>query len=125
MTVSGKICIVTGSNSGIGKETALALAEMGATVVMVVRNQEKGEKALAEIIEKTGNKSVSLMLCDMSWMASIRDFAREFKKKYSRLDVLVNNAGGEFGKREVTNEGFERTFAVNYLAPFLLTHELL
>ncbi len=123
--MSGKICIVTGSNSGIGKETAFALAEMGATVVMVVRNQEKGEKALAEIIEKTGNKSVSLMLCDMSSMASIRDFANEFKKKHSQLDVLVNNAGGEFSKREVTPEGFERTFAVDYLAPFLLTNELL
>ena len=123
--MSGKICIVTGSNSGIGKETAFALAEMGATVVMVVRNQEKGEKALAEIIEKSGDKSVSLMLCDMSLMASIRDFAREFKKKYSRLEVLVNNAGGEFSKREVTHEGFERTFAVDYLAPFLLTNELL
>ncbi|HEX7483396.1 MAG TPA: SDR family NAD(P)-dependent oxidoreductase, partial [Candidatus Bathyarchaeia archaeon] len=123
--MSGKICIVTGSNSGIGKETAFVLAEMGATVVMVVRNQEKGEKALAEIIEKTGNKSTSLMLCDMSTLASIRDFAREFKKKYSRLDVLVNNAGGEFSNREVTQEGFERTFAVDYLAPFLLTNELL
>ncbi len=123
--MSGKICIVTGSNSGIGKQTAFALAEMGATVVMVIRNQEKGEKALAEIIEKTGNRSVSLMLCDMSSMASIRDFGREFKKKYSRLDVLVNNAGGEFSKREVTSEGFERTLAVDYLAPFLLTHELL
>ena len=123
--MSGKICIVTGSNSGIGKETALALAEMGAMVVMVIRNQEKGEKALAEIIEKTGNKSVSLMLCDMSSMEAIRDFGREFKKKYSRLNVLVNNAGGEFSKREVTPEGFERTFAVDYLAPFLLTHELL
>ena len=125
MAISGKICIVTGSNSGIGKETAFALAEMGASVVMVVRNQEKGEKALAEIIKKTGNKSISLMLCDMSSMASIRDFAREFKKKYSRLDVLVNNAGGEFSKREVTPEGFERTLAVDYLAPFLLTNELL
>ena len=123
--MSGKICIVTGSNSGIGKETAFALAEMGAAVVMVVRNQEKGEKALAEIIEKTGNKSISLMICDMSLIASIRDFAREFKTKYSRLDVLVNNAGGEFSKREVTPEGFERTFAVDYLAPFLLTYELL
>jgi NAD(P)-dependent dehydrogenase (short-subunit alcohol dehydrogenase family) len=123
--MSGKICIVTGGNSGIGKETALALAEKGATVVMVVRNQDKGEKALAEIIEKTGNKSVSLMLCDMSSKASIRDFSKEFKKKYSRLEVLVNNAGGEFSKREVTPEGFERTFAVDYLAPFLLTHELL
>jgi NAD(P)-dependent dehydrogenase (short-subunit alcohol dehydrogenase family) len=125
LVMSGKICIVTGSNSGIGKETALALAEMGATVVMVVRNQEKGEKALSEIVGQTGNKSVSLMLCDMSSMSSIRDFAREFKKKYSRLDVLVNNAGGEFNKRGVTDEGFERTFAVDYLAPFLLTNELL
>jgi len=106
-------------------ETALALAKMGATVVMVVRNQEKGEKALSEIVVQIGNKSVSLMLCDMSSKASIRDFAREFKKKYSRLDVLVNNAGGEFNKREVTHEGFERTFAVDYLAPFLLIHELL
>lgn len=76
-----------------------ALAEMGATLVMVVRNQEKGEKALSEIVEQTGNKSVSLMLCDMSSMASITNFAKYFKKKYSRLDVLVNNAGGEFSKR--------------------------
>jgi retinol dehydrogenase 14 len=125
MNMSEKICIVTGSNSGIGKETALALAQMGARVVMVVRNQEKGEKALAEIVQETGNKSVSLMLCDMSSMLSIRNFAKEFKKKYKQLDVLVNNAGGEFSKREVTDEGFERTFAVNYLAPFLLTNELL
>jgi NAD(P)-dependent dehydrogenase (short-subunit alcohol dehydrogenase family) len=123
--MSGKICIVTGSNSGIGKETTLALVEMDATVIMVARNQEKGEKALDEIITQTRKHSVSLMLCDMSSMASIRSFAKEFKKKYSRLDVLVNNAGGEFSKREVTSEGFERTLAVDYLAPFVLTHELL
>jgi NAD(P)-dependent dehydrogenase (short-subunit alcohol dehydrogenase family) len=123
--MSGKICIVTGSNSGIGKETALSLVEMGATVIMVVRNQEKGQKALDEIIVQTGKHSVSLMLCDMSSVASIRDFVKEFKKKYDRLDVLVNNAGGQFSKREVTPEGFERTFMVDYLAPFLLTHELL
>ena len=123
--MSGKICIVTGSNSGIGKETALALVEMDATVIMVVRNQKKGQKTLNEIIAQTGNHSVSLMLCDMSSMASIRSFAKEFKKKYSRLDVLVNNASGQFSKREVTPEGFERTFMVDYLAPFLLTYELL
>ena len=123
--MSGKICIVTGSNSGIGKETALALVEMDATVIMVVRNQKKGQKTLDEIIAQTGNHSVSLMLCDMSSMASIRSFAKEFKKKYSRLDVLVNNASGQFSKREVTPEGFERTFMVDYLAPFLLTYELL
>lgn len=125
MELAGKVCVVTGSNSGIGKETALALAGMGATVVMVVRNQEKGQKALDEIVAETGNRSVSLMLCDMSSMASVRSFAAEFKKKYTSLNVLINNAGAEFVKRQVTSEGFEQTFAVDYLAPFLLTHELL
>jgi NAD(P)-dependent dehydrogenase (short-subunit alcohol dehydrogenase family) len=125
MQMTGKVCVVTGSNSGIGKETALALAEMGATVVMVVRNQEKGQKALEEIEAKTGNRSVSLMVCDMSSMASIRVFASDLKKRYDHLDVLVNNAGAEFVKRQLTAEGFEQTFAVDYLAPFLLTHELL
>ena len=123
--MKGKICIVTGSNSGIGKETALALAKMGATVVMVVRSQERGEKAQKEIIKQTGNNSVNLMICDISSMDSIRRFAKEFKNKYKRLVVLVNNAGAMFNKREVTPEGFERTLAVNYLGPFLLTHELL
>jgi len=122
--MKNKICIVTGSNSGIGKETALSLAKMGAHVVMVVRNQERGEKARLEIVKQTGN-NIDLMICDLSSMDSIRRFAEEFKKKYDRLDVLVNNAGALFDKREVTSEGFERTFAVNYLGPFLLTHELL
>ena len=123
--MKGKICIVTGSNSGIGKETALSLAKMGATVIMVVRDQERGENARKEIVRQTGNKSVDLMICDLSSMDSIRRFAKEFKKKYDRLDVLVNNAGALFNKRDVTPEGFERTLAVNYLGPFLLTHELL
>ncbi len=123
--MKGKICIVTGSNSGIGKETALSLVKMGAHVVMVVRNQERGEKARLEIIKQTGNNSVDLMICDLSSMDSIRRFAQKFKGKYDRLDVLVNNAGAMFNKREVTPEGFERTLAVNYLGPFLLTHELL
>jgi NAD(P)-dependent dehydrogenase (short-subunit alcohol dehydrogenase family) len=123
--MKNKICIVTGSNSGIGKETALSLAKMGATVVMVVRDQERGEKVRREIVRQTGNNSVDLKICDLSLMDSIRSFAKEFKKKYDRLDVLVNNAGALFNKREVTSEGFERTFAVNYLGPFLLTHELL
>jgi NAD(P)-dependent dehydrogenase (short-subunit alcohol dehydrogenase family) len=123
--MKGKICIITGSNSGIGKETAIGLAEMGATIVMVVRNQERGERARTEIVKQTGNNSVILMICDLSSMSSIRHFAEEFKKKYDRLDALINNAGASFSKREVTSEGFERNFAVNYLGPFLLTHELL
>ena len=123
--MKGKIVIVTGSNSGIGKETALALAEKGATVVAVVRNQELGQQACETIVAETGNESVDMMLCDLSSMSTIRKFAEEFKSKYDRLDVLINNAGAVFSKREVTSEGFERTLAVNYLAPFLLTHELL
>lgn len=125
MQMEGKVCIVTGSNSGIGKETALALAGMGATVVMVVRNPEKGKKALEEMVSKTGNKSVSLMICDLSSLVSIRRFVEEFKRRFDRLDVLINNAGAEFAKRQETAEGFEQTLAVDYLAPFLLTHELL
>jgi NAD(P)-dependent dehydrogenase (short-subunit alcohol dehydrogenase family) len=123
--MKGKICIVTGSSSGIGKETATSLAKMGATIVMVVRDRERGEKARREIVKQTGNNCVDLMICDLSSIDSIRRFTKEFKKKYDRLDVLVNNAGGLFNKREVTAEGFERTLAVNYLGPFLLTHELL
>ena len=124
-TMKGKICIITGSNSGIGKETAIGLAKMGATIIMVVRDQERGEKARKEIVKQTGNDSVDLMICDLSSMSSIRHFTEEFKKKYDRLDVLINNAGAVFSKREVTSEGFERTLAVNYLGPFLLTHELM
>ena len=123
--MKGKICIITGSNSGIGKETATNLVKMGATIVMVVRDQERGEKARTEIVKQTGNNSVDLMICDLSSMDSIRRFVKEFKGKYDRLDVLVNNAGAMFNKREVTSEGFEKTVAVNYLGPFLLTRELL
>jgi NAD(P)-dependent dehydrogenase (short-subunit alcohol dehydrogenase family) len=122
--LKGKVCIVTGSNSGIGKETALALAKMDALVIMVVRNRERGEKTKAEIVGQSGSKSVDIMICDLASMESIRHFAREFKERYRRLDVLINNAGAVFNRREVTNEGFERTLAVNYLGPFLLTHEL-
>ena len=124
-TMKGRICVITGSNSGIGKETAIGLAKMGATIVMVVRDRERGEKAQTEIVKQTGNDSVDLMICDLSSMSSIRHFAEEFKKKYDRLDVLINNAGAVFNKRELTPEGFERTLAVNYLGPFLLTHELM
>ena len=123
--MTGKICLVTGSNSGIGKETVLALSKMDATIVMVVRDKTRGDKALTEIVNQTGNTKIDLMICDLSSMDSIRRFAEEFKKTYARLDVLINNAGAVFNKRQVTPEGFERTLAVNYLAPFLLTHELL
>lgn len=123
--VEGKVCVVTGSNSGIGKEIALGLARKKAKVVMVVRSPERGNKAKEEIVSKSENDSVDLMICDLSSMKSIRGFVQEFKAKHDRLDVLINNAGAIFYKHQITADGFERTLAVNYLAPFLLTHELL
>jgi NAD(P)-dependent dehydrogenase (short-subunit alcohol dehydrogenase family) len=98
---------------------------MSATVVMVVRNRERGEKAQAKIVNETGNHDTHLMICDLSSMTSVRDFAKQFKGQYERLDVLVNNAGVVLGSRQTTVDGFERTLSVNYLAPFLLTYELL
>jgi NAD(P)-dependent dehydrogenase (short-subunit alcohol dehydrogenase family) len=121
----GKVCIVTGSNSGIGKETALALTGMGATVVMAVRDPQRGEAARAEIIKRTGKDTVDLMLCDLSSTNSVRLFVEEFSAKYDRLDVLINNAGAACHERQITEDGFERSLAVNYLGPFLLTRELL
>ncbi|MHA2041580.1 MAG: SDR family oxidoreductase [Candidatus Thorarchaeota archaeon] len=120
----GKICIVT-SNSGIGKETALALTGMGATVVMAVRDLERGETAREEIIRRTGKDAVDLMICDLSSTKSIRQFVEDFSSKYDRLDVLINNAGAACHERQITEDGFERSLAVNYLGPFLLTRELL
>jgi len=120
-----KVCIVTGANSGIGKETALGLAKEGVSLVMLVRNPERGQEAKDYIIAESSNEHVDMMVCDLSSMAEIRRFTVEFSQRYNRLDILVNNAGAVFSKREVTIDGFERSLAVNYLAPFLLTHELL
>jgi len=125
MSMEGKICMITGANSGIGKATAIGLAEMNATIVIVCRNKERGETALREIIEKTGNNNVDLFLCDLSSLHSIRNLASDFKKKYQNLHVLINNAGVMLSKRILSVDGFEMNFAVNYLAPFLLTHLLL
>jgi NAD(P)-dependent dehydrogenase (short-subunit alcohol dehydrogenase family) len=120
-----KVIIVTGANSGIGKETARGLARMGATVVMAVRNREKGEKVLNEITKETGNQNIALLICDISLGKSIKRFANNFRDSYARLDVLINNAGCIFGKRQTTTEGIEKTLATNYLGPFLLIRELL
>lgn len=123
--MEGKVCLVTGANSGIGKETALGLARMGATVVMVCRSKERGETAMAEIKERSGNTSVDLMIADLSSQAQIRKLAKEFKERYKRLDVLINNAGIGLAERAQSSDGIEMFFAVNHIAPFLLTHLLL
>lgn len=124
INMQGKICLVTGSTSGMGKVTAKELAKMGATVVLVGRNREKGEATQAEIKKETGNENVDLLIADLSLLQDVRHLAAEFQQKYHHLHVLVNNAGAIYSSREVTSEGLEATFAVNYLAPFLLTELL-
>jgi NAD(P)-dependent dehydrogenase (short-subunit alcohol dehydrogenase family) len=123
--MDGKVCLITGATSGIGKATAMGLADMGASVVMVGRDRDRGEAALAEIKEGSPNASVDLMLADLSSQEEIRRLADEFKETYPRLDVLINNAGVIRSKRVTTVDGIEMTFAVNHLAYFLLTNLLL
>ncbi len=120
-----KVCLITGATSGIGKATAMGLATLGASVVMVGRDRGKGEVVMAEIKEKSGNTSVDLMLADLSSQEEIRRLADEFKEAYPQLDVLINNAGVFRSKRITTADGLETTFAVNHLAYFLLTKLLL
>jgi len=121
----GKVCIVTGANTGIGKETALGLARLGATMVMVCRDRQRGEEAQHEIKQKSGNDNVELMLCDMSSQRSIKQFAPIFAQRHDRLDVLVNNAGVVLREQSMTEDGLESTFAINHLGYFLLTNLLL
>jgi len=125
MSMEGKRCIITGANSGIGKATAISLAKMNATVIMLCRNKERGEEAQKEIIELTGNNNIDLFICDLSSQKEIRNFVPEFKSKYQNLHVLINNAGVMLSKRNISVDGFEMNFAVNHLAPFLLTNLLL
>ena len=124
-SMQGKICMVTGANSGIGEATALGLAQMGATVVMICRDQTKGEEAQNQIKTKSGNNAVDLLLADLSSQQSIRQLVENFQQNYTQLHVLINNAGVFMMSRKATVDGLEMTFAVNYLAPFLLTNLLL
>jgi NAD(P)-dependent dehydrogenase (short-subunit alcohol dehydrogenase family) len=124
-SMNGKTVLVTGANSGIGKVTALELARARAQVVMLCRNKEKGEAARREIIDDTGHQAVELMIADLASVASIREFAAEFKRTHNRLHVLVNNAGLFVPVRRLTVDGFESTFAINHLGEFLLTDLLL
>jgi NAD(P)-dependent dehydrogenase (short-subunit alcohol dehydrogenase family) len=120
-----KLVVITGANSGIGKATALKLAEQGAKIVMVCRSIEKGEAARKEIISRTNNDKIDLMQCDLSSHESIRNFSNEFKNNYSHIDVLVNNAGGICGTKELSVDGIEYTLGINHFGYFLTTHYLL
>jgi retinol dehydrogenase 14 len=123
--MGGTTVLITGGTSGIGKATAVAMAAMGANVVVVGRNQERGGAAVEEIKAQSHNESVELMLADLSVQAEVRRLAEEFLERYDRLDVLVNNAGLVQSKRTETPDGIETTLAINHLAPFLLTNLLL
>ena len=123
--MGGKVVLITGGTSGIGKAAATALAAMGAKVVVTGRNVEKGQRAVEDIKHESGREDVSLMVADLTVQAEVRRLAGEFEERHERLDVLVNNAGVVQSKRTETSDGIETTLAVNHLAPFLLTNLLL
>jgi len=123
--MSGRMCMVTGATGGIGKVTAQALAQQGATVIVVGRNRAKTVATAEQITRQTGNPSVECLLADLSVQGEIRRLAEEFKAQHDRLHVLVNNAGAFFMSRQESADGIEMTFALNHLGYFLLTNLLL
>ena len=124
LDMRGKVCIVTGATAGIGQATALILAKRGATVVGVGRNPAKNKISTEMIKKESGNQSVEYLLADLSSQKDIHQLAAEFKTKYDRLDVLINNAGATFGDRIESVDGIEMTFALNHLGYFLFTNLL-
>ena len=122
--MSGKTCLVTGATSGIGKETAVRLATLGANVIIVARDPVRGEAAGDQIRRRAPLARVETLTADLSSPAHVRLLAAEILDRYDRLDVLVNNAGVIAVRRELTADGFEATFATNHLGPFLLTNLL-
>ena len=123
--MASKTVLITGGTGGIGRATAVALASMGARVAITGRERTRADRAAAEIARVSGNRTVDVFVADMSSQAEVRRLADEVLVAYPRLDVLVNNVGGFWAHRNVTADGLEHTFALNHLAPFLLTNLLL
>nr|WP_294949787.1 SDR family NAD(P)-dependent oxidoreductase [uncultured Mucilaginibacter sp.] len=117
--------VITGATSGIGKETALALAKKDHALYLLVRDMDKGEQVKHELISASKNNNIYLVFCDLSDMDSIHTAASVLKSSLFSINVLINNAGGVFPQHQLTKDGFEMTFAVNHLGHFLLTHLLL
>jgi NAD(P)-dependent dehydrogenase (short-subunit alcohol dehydrogenase family) len=122
--LAGRVCLVTGASSGIGKVTARELARLGARVVLVCRSREGGERALLELNLALGNPRLHLLVADLSSQREVRRLAEEVRRNFETLHVLVNNAGINCRARQLTTDGIERTLAVNHLAPFLLSRLL-
>lgn len=125
LRLNGRVCVVTGATSGIGFVTARELARMGATVAVVGRDPVRTAEAVKQITGATGNAEVRGFLADLFLQAEVRRLSAELLQSYPRLHVLVNNAGALFSRRSTTSEGFERTWALNVVSPFLLTVLLL
>jgi NAD(P)-dependent dehydrogenase (short-subunit alcohol dehydrogenase family) len=123
--MKNRIVLITGSTDGIGKATALQLAQRGATVIMHGRSVDRCQAACDDIRQATGNSNVEYVVADLSSQPQVRRMAAEIQERTDRLHVLINNAGVILLTRQVTEDGLEATFAVNHLAPFLLTHLLL
>jgi len=120
-----KTILLTGSTDGIGKQTALELAELGARVILHGRNKSKVKQVLQEFGQKTGNDQLDFFIADLSSLQQIRMMGTEIQRKYNRLDVLINNAGVAMNNLEMSDDGYEMTFAVNHLAVFDFTLLLL
>jgi retinol dehydrogenase 12 len=123
--MNNPICVITGATEGVGKVTALELAKKGFTVVLAARNANKAEAAIREIETSTGNTSCDYIVADLGSLGQVRQLAETFRRRYSSLDVLINNAGVFVPTRTETEDGYETMFQVNYLSPFLLTNLLL
>lgn len=120
-----KICLITGGNAGIGKATAIALAKQGYHVVIVSRSLEKAEEAVTDIKFASNNQNVHSLVADLASLQSVRELAAQYQQRFDRLDVLINNAGAFYSELGYTEDKIERQFAINHLAPFLLTNLLL
>jgi NAD(P)-dependent dehydrogenase (short-subunit alcohol dehydrogenase family) len=123
--MKNKTCVITGANSGIGYETSLSLAKMGAKILMICRNKEKGEKAKSEIIKLAENSNVDLFIADFSSQKQIRELSKTLNESYEYFDVLINNAGAINTERFESEDNYELTFAVNHLGYFLFSNLLL